>query len=84
MYFKMHCLKEVGNNTIWVLRREQNCICSSNRYNSEMRWDSHRTIPNIFFFFIMDFILEENAHGLALKFSQNQGNLENYKHGTVK
>ena len=36
------------------------------------------------FFFFMDFILEENAHGLALKFSQNHGNLENYKHGTVK
>ena len=35
-------------------------------------------------FFFMDFILEENAHGLALKFSQNHGNLENYKHGTVK
>ena len=34
--------------------------------------------------FFMDFILEENAHGLALKFSQNHGNLENYKHGTVK
>ena len=39
----------------------------------------------VFFFgFFMDFILEENAHGLALKFSQNHGNLENYKHGTVK
>ena len=37
-----------------------------------------------FNFFFMDFILEENAHGLALKFSQNHGNLENYKHGTVK
>ena len=36
------------------------------------------------FFFFMDFILEENAHGLALEFSQNHGNLENYKHGTVK
>ena len=36
------------------------------------------------FCFFMDFILEENAHGLALKFSQNHGNLENYKHGTVK
>ena len=36
------------------------------------------------FIFFMDFILEENAHGLALKFSQNHGNLENYKHGTVK
>ena len=42
-------------------------------------------ISNLFFsFFFMDFILEENAHGLALKFSQNHGNLENYKHGTVK
>ena len=35
-------------------------------------------------FFFMDFILEENAHGLALKFNQTHGNLENYKHGTVK
>ena len=39
---------------------------------------------NFFSIFFMDFILEENAHGLALKFSQNHGNLENYKHGTVK
>ena len=39
---------------------------------------------NLKLFYFMDFILEENAHGLALKFSQNHGNLENYKHGTVK
>ena len=26
----------------------------------------------------MDFLLEQNTHGLALKFSQNHGNLENY------
>ena len=30
------------------------------------------------FFLFMDFILEQHAHGLALKFSQNHGNLENY------
>ena len=40
--------------------------------------------PTLPIFFFMDFILEENAHGLALKFSQSHGNLENYKHGTVK
>ena len=43
-----------------------------------------KTRYHFFKIFFMDFILEENAHGLALKFSQNHGNLENYKHGTVK
>ena len=41
-------------------------------------------VMGFFLGFFMDFILEENAHGLALKVSQNHGNLENYKHGTVK
>ena len=62
-------------------------ILKENLENFDKEIVSYEDFHEIFFiylFFFMDFILEENVHGLALKFSQNHGNLENYKHGTVK
>ena len=44
---------------------------------------SHHCIVLLFFsFFLWILFWRKNAHGLALKFSQNHGNLENYKHRT--